>query len=130
MRKSVKKILFLFNTSLMLLSLLSCATILKGSRQPLNVTSNVDGANVSINGVVVGQTPFHGMVERKKHATLMVSKEGYSSKSMILNTEIESAFWVNILTGGPFGSTTDYASGSMWKVGPNTYNVDLMPRGK
>ena len=32
-----------------------------------------------------------------------------------LNKEVESAFFINILSGGVFGSSTDYGSDKMWK---------------
>ena len=76
-----------------------------------------------------GKLHLPGEVPRKKVNTLKISKKGYMSKSFALNTEIESTFWVNLLSGGPFGSTTDSATGSMWKISPNTYNVDLERKG-
>ena len=110
--------------------LFGCATILKGSNQPLNVNSNVKGASVYVNNQKVGTTPFTGTIERKKEQHLKVSKPGYETRTLMLDSSIESVFWVNILTGGVFGSTTDFASGSMWKISPNTYNVDLRREGE
>jgi hypothetical protein len=81
---------------------------------------------VYINGEKVGQTPFMGKVKRSKAvAKLEVKKEGYQTKSVMLDSEIEPTFWVNIITGGVFGSTTDYVSESMWKYAPSTLNIDL-----
>lgn len=108
-----------------------CATILKGDMQPLSVNSNVDGAEVYIDGSKVGETPFIGQVMRKKNAsTLEVRKKGYVTKKVILDSSIEPVFWVNILSGGVFGSTTDYASESMWKYAPSTINLDLETKKK
>ena len=113
--------------SLMILT--GCATILKGPTQPFNVTSNVDGADIYIDGELIGQTPFSGSIGRKKSATLRVSKDGYKEQQMILDGSIEPVFWVNIFGSG-FGSTTDLVTGNMWKISPNTYNVDLQPVGE
>ena len=110
--------------------LCGCATILKGSDQPINVNSNVKGASVYVNNQKVGNTPFTGTIKRQKEQTLKVSKPGYETRTLMLDSSIEGVFWVNILTGGVFGSTTDWASGSMWKISPNTYNVDLKPEGE
>ena len=104
-----------------------CASILKGSKQSVNVNSNVDEAEVHVNGRLVGQTPFSGTIERASTVQLTVKKHGYKSRTITLDTGIEPVFWVNIFIGGVFGSTTDLATGSMWKVSPNTYNVDLKP---
>ena len=92
--------------------LTGCATILKGTNQPLNVTSNVTGADVLVDGQLVGKTPFSGTIKRKKSATLRVSKDGYQAQQLMLDGSIESVFWVNVFIGGVLGSTTDLASGS------------------
>ena len=118
-------ILSIYITFLLLFT--GCASILKGSEQPVNINSNVDEAEVLINGQMVGRTPFSGTIQRKSKTVLIVQKTGYMSRSIVLDTGIEPVFWVNILIGGVFGSTTDFATGSMWKVSPNTYNVDLKP---
>ena len=108
------------------LGLQGCATILKGSTQPLSVNSNVDNADVVLNGAKIGQTPFTGIVKRSKTAaTLEVRKEGYRPARVILDSEMEPVFFVNIISGGVFGSTTDYASESMWRYAPGTVNLDL-----
>lgn len=105
-----------------------CATILKGDMQPISVNSNVDDAEVYINGTKVGETPFIGQVKRTKTlSTLEVKKDGYKTKKIMLDTSVEPVFWVNIIMGGPLGSTTDYASESMWKYAPSTINLDLEP---
>ena len=74
---------------------------------------------------MVGRTPFTGTIERSSKLTLRVSKEGYQSRSIVLDSSIEPVFWDNFFVGGLVGSTTDLATGSMWKISPNTYNVDL-----
>lgn len=105
-----------------------CATILKGDMQPISVNSNVDDAEVYINGSKVGETPFIGQVKRTKTlSTLEVKKDGYKTKKIMLDTSVEPVFWVNLLSGGVFGSTTDYATESMWKYAPSTINLDLEP---
>lgn len=105
----------------------SCASILKGGLTPLTVNSNVHGAKVSFGGVVVGRTPFSGMVQKSgAHKRITVSKEGYETRTVLAQTGVEPTFWVNILSGGVFGSTTDYASDAMYVYSPATYNIDLV----
>jgi len=111
----------------LLLTLTGCASILKGSEQPVNINSNVEGAEVHVNGRMVGRTPFTGTIKRTNDIRLTVSKTGYTPRTISLDIGVEPVFWVNIFIGGVFGSTTDFATGSMWKVSPNTYNVDLKP---
>ncbi len=120
-----KSILSLILFSLLLFYLTGCASIVRGSKQPLTVYSNVQGADVYVDGHKVGETPFSDEIDRKKSILLEVRKEGYTTVPIRLNTSMESAFWGNIILGGPLGSTVDFATGSMWKISPNTYNVDL-----
>ena len=56
-----------------------------------------------------------------------VTAEGYQPYQIALNRKISSLFWVNILSGGAFGSTTDYATGAMYEYEPSTYMVSLQP---
>src|SRR3954462_7770882 len=104
-----------------------CATIVSGKTQNVTIDSNVKDAEVLSEGTVVGKTPYTGPLKRSKDMTLMLRKTGYDSKTVTLNTEIEPVFWGNILCGGGIGSTTDYATGSMYKYSPATINIDMVP---
>jgi len=104
-----------------------CATIVSGKTQTVTIDSNVKDAEVVVEGAVLGKTPYNGPLKRGKDTTLLLRKAGYDNKTVTLNTEIEPVFWGNIICGGFFGSTTDYASGSMYKYSPATINIDLVP---
>lgn len=103
---------------------------MNGSTQPLNVDSNVRGADVLVNGTLVGQTPFSGEIKRAKNITLLVRKDGYEAATLNLEGSIVSSFWGNIIAGGGLGSTTDFATGSMYQIAPHSYNVDLRRAGE
>jgi hypothetical protein len=106
-----------------------CSTIVNGSRQSITVDSNVKGAEVLINQVVVGQTPFVGQAPRGPAPQITVRKQGYESKTVVADTGFEPIFWGNIIIGGVIGSTTDAASGSMYKYSPAALNIELKPVG-
>jgi len=112
---------------LLALQLTGCATILKGTSQTVSINSNIDGAEVIVNGKPVGQTPFTGKIERKSASTVTVRKQGYTAKTITLSTETEAVFWGNIIFGGFLGSTTDMTSGAMYYYAPATFEVDLNP---
>ena len=114
--------------SLVLLFSGGCATILKGSTQSINVDSNVAGAAVYVNGQMVGRTPFTGKINRSKEIRLRVEKEGYTSRTLSLDTTLEPVIFLNLFSNGAFGSTTDLATASAWKVSPNIYNIDLQKK--
>ena len=110
---------------LVLLATTGCSTIVNGKRQIVSINSNVAGAQVTVNGMPVGQTPFAGEIERSSKAIVQLNKEGYVTKTMTMDTSFEPIFWGNIISGGFFGSTTDGVSGAMYKYAPATIQVDL-----
>lgn len=103
-----------------------CASIVKGSSQTITVSSNVDGADVFLDGMKIGTTPYAGPVAKNK-GVLMVQKAGYTTANVSLSKTIEPIFWGNIITGGTLGSITDFASGSAYQYAPASYQVDLKP---
>ena len=104
-----------------------CATILGGSSQILTVNANVDGAEVYLNETLLGTTPLTATIKRGQTGVLRVRAEGYSPYQIALNKKINTLFWVNILSGGSFGSSTDYSTGAMYEYEPSTYMVSLQP---
>lgn len=60
----------------------SCATIFKGSTQTISIDSNVKGADVVLDGVTLGKTPFIGKIKRASSATITLKKEGYFTKTI------------------------------------------------
>jgi hypothetical protein len=106
-----------------------CATLIGGTSQTVSVNSNVDGAQVSLNDMPLGRTPLVTTLKRGQTGVLKVEAPGYQPYQIALNKKISSLFWVNILSGGSFGSTTDYATGAMYEYEPSTYMVSLQ-RGR
>jgi len=104
-----------------------CSTIVKGKYQTVSINSNVKGAEIVVNGAVIGTTPFNGPLERDSAMSVTVRKEGYQPKTVVLDTSIEPMFWGNIIIGGFFGSTTDASTGDMYKYSPSTIEIDLEP---
>ena len=114
------------------LTLGGCATIISGSSQIMTVNANVDGAQVHLiteagGETLLGTTPLTTRVKRGQEGSLRVSAEGYRSYQSALNKKINNVFWVNILLGGTFGSTTDYTTGAMYEYEPSTFMVSLQP---
>jgi hypothetical protein len=114
--------------ALVLLAVSGCSTIVNGKVQTVTINSNIAGAQVAVNGIPVGQTPFTGSVVRSNKTVVTVSKDGYESKTVTLDTNIEPIFWGNIIIGGVIGSTTDAATGSMYKYAPGTLEIDLVKK--
>jgi hypothetical protein len=97
-----------------------CSTILTEDVQSVNVaTSNgkpaevmVDGQSFNAPGVITVKK------DGEKTKLLTTATEGCTS-STAMNREVEPTFFVNILSGGAFGSSTDYSTDKMWKYQDN-----------
>ena len=117
----------LFVLTTFVLGLTGCATIFGGAGQYITVNSNVEGAEVSLYGRVLGQTPLHVRIPRRQRCMLTVSKAGYRKQNVFMKTGIAPTFWLNILLGGLPGTTTDLATKSIWEYSPNHYFAQLSP---
>lgn len=101
-----------------------CATIASGTTQSISISSNVEGAELFLDGELIGTTPYTGEVAKGK-SSLRVEAEGYRTETVVLSRALEPVFWGNIIIGGTLGSITDFASGSAYQYAPATYQVEL-----
>jgi len=109
----------LVTMSLMGTVLLSgCATILSGQEQKINITSTPSKKEVTIDGKTV-TTPAIITVKRQKKDLILKSKD--CDTQQVVPAKINPVFFVNILSGGALGSTTDYVTGAMWKYDENIH---------
>jgi len=95
------------------LSLTGCATILNDTTHKANIqTSDGQKAMLNVNGVTV-EAP--GVVElpRQKDGVIIKSVDNRCNDTNA-NSKVDTKFFINILSGGALGSTTDYASDKMW----------------
>jgi hypothetical protein len=108
--------------------LTGCATIFDGDTQLLTFDSVPTGAEVYVDGVLLGVTPMSASVKRKKDATLTLKKEGYADRVMPMATTMNMTFLGNLVTGGLFGTTTDSATGAINKYEPGQFMVTLQKK--
>lgn len=108
--------------------LTGCATIFDGDTQLLTFDSVPTGAEVYVDGVLLGVTPMSASVKRKKNATLTLKKEGYVDRVMPMSTTMNMTFLGNLVTGGFFGTTTDSATGAINMYDPGQYMVTLQKK--
>jgi len=106
-----------------------CASIIDGRRETVSFSSDPPGAQIIINGKTMGVTPASIFLERSDYdkANVIFKKEGYQDQQATIQTSLNMWFWGNILCGGFFGSSTDAASGAMWKFSPNSYYSSMPP---
>lgn len=92
-----------------------CATILNDDTQKINISSsNAKEFKGKIDGF-----PFTGpgiiAVKRTKADKVIMIETPACTKQMVLASEVDTKFFINILSGGTFGSSTDYGTEKMWK---------------
>ena len=104
------------STSIVLTS--GCATILSGDTQMINVTTSnnktatftMDGQNFQVPAVI--NVP-------RQNKDLIVTTTGDCQGQALAAKSINPVFFVNVFSGGIFGSTTDYSTESMWQYQSN-----------
>jgi uncharacterized protein YceK len=98
-----------------------CATIMNEDTQSINVrTSNNSKITTSIDGKQL-ETPGSMSVKRAKDDLVVFTTAENCAPETRVASSVDSVFFVNILAGGSFGSTTDYSSDEMWE-----YDSDVM----
>ena len=99
-----------------------CATILSGTTEKISVNSNPSGIKFKLDNAEY-TTPAVITVKRENEDKIIQVENPQCKKTIVLNKKINPVFFVNILSGGVFGSTTDYLTGAMWKYDDNV-NID------
>lgn len=105
---------------LMTLTMFSgCASILNEKTQKVNVSaSNGQSITGTIDGVAFTAPGVVEVTRAKADKVVTVETPG-CAKSTAMQKSVDSKFFINVLSGGAFGSTTDYATEKMWKYEDN-----------
>ena len=113
----------------LLIAVAGCASIVDGRRESVSFSSDPPGAQIIINGKQMGVTPTSIVLERSDYdkANVVFKKEGYQDQQAVIETSLSMWFWGNVLFGGLIGSSTDAATGAMWKFTPNSYYASMPP---
>lgn len=121
----------------------NCASIIHGSRQTVDFSSQPAGAKIIIDGKEYGVTPHSIALSRKgrtkeetkdkKAYNVKVELPGYYPYEIKLKREMDGWFLGNVVFGGLIGIIIDASNGSMYKLNPDqvisqmqrTASVDL-----
>lgn len=129
-----KSILCWFVVGLIITStvlIVGCATIFKGSDQPVNISSSPSAAKVVIKTtggfqVFDGVTPTVVKLSKKNEYIVTLTLDGYKEATVsIMKDGIEGWFWGNILCGGIIGMIIDLTNGAVNKLSPDQISVSL-----
>lgn len=75
-QKKTQIFLALFVLSIFFLQ--NCATMNRGTRQKIPVTSNPQGAKIIVDGEEMGYAPLNLKLKRKKNHIMRIEKEGFN----------------------------------------------------
>lgn len=103
----------------------SCATIISGSRQIVEISSEPSSAKVYINEIEVGNTPFQKNLKRNQDYSLALKLEGYKTYETKLEKKFNAWFIGNIAFGGLIGIIIDPITGAMHKLKPEEIEGNL-----
>ena len=92
-----------------------CASILNDKDQRINVnTSNGKAVQGTVNGQAFS-APGIVNVTRENKNKIFTTQDPACSKETAAEKTVDPVFFINVISGGPFGSTTDYSTEKMWK---------------
>ena len=112
----MKKILIAAAT----LALLSgCSSIINDKNQQVNVTTS-NGAEVkgTVNGMPFS-APGIVALSRENKSKVFVTEGTNCAKETVAEKTVDPIFFVNLLSGGPIGSSIDFGTEKMWKYADN-----------
>lgn len=120
------KIRLFFSASLLTLALTAagCAILTKGRTQVVTVQSIPAGATASINGELVGHTPFKVRLPRSSVYRIDLKKDGYLDQNALL-LPMPNEYEHKYLRWG-----IDYDLGAMTDLVPENLIVSLRPDAK
>jgi hypothetical protein len=111
---------------LIVLLLTGCSTVFHGSQQPVSFNSEPEGAQVLVDGNLMGRTPMTVNLKKNQHKFVVIKKEGYQAQTMPLTTSFDGLTFLNILWDS---STTDLITGNAWEYSPGRYSTKLQRLG-
>jgi len=106
-----------------------CASIVKGTTQTVPIASNPEGADILVDGQLVGQTPASVEIKRKRDHIVTLRKTDYRTVSIPVVKKIGGAVWGNILAGGLIGWGIDASTGAQYNLIPETITITLERMG-
>lgn len=119
-----------FASGILLLSFIllisSCATIFKGTSEEVRFSSDPSRAEVWINGIKRGETPFSLKLESKENYVIEMRKEGYESVTRNITNHIGAGWIVLDVIAGLVPVVVDAATGAWYSLDQN--NVDAILR--
>ncbi|MFZ4590316.1 MAG: PEGA domain-containing protein [Ignavibacteria bacterium] len=131
MKQLITYLLLFSILSYSFISVSGCATILSGSKDEINLTSEPQGAKVLVNGINEGKTPLILNLKKGKDYAIEFVKEGFETKTFRLTSSLGAGWLVlDILLGGIIGIIVDAATGDWNVFSDDFYKANLEPKAE
>jgi uncharacterized protein YceK len=104
-----------------------CGTIVNGTSQTIAVNTEPPGATLKIDDGSVWTTPTQVKLKRKNDYIFTISKEGYQTQIIPINSVLSGWLVGNIVFGGIIGGGIDAATGAAYTLTPEKVTISLTP---
>ena len=119
---------FLLNSIIALIIVymsVGCASIINGTTQDIQISTNPDNAEIWIDGANYGKTPSRVTLKRKSSYLISLKKEGHKETSVKIEGKVSSWIIGNIIFGGIIGCGIDFISGGAYELYPELLSINL-----
>jgi len=103
----------------------SCATLEKGTHESVDFTSNPSGADVHVNGNLMGTTPVTLKLESKETYRIDFKKNGYATKRYAITNHIVTKWVVFDVILGVAPVLVDAITGAWFELDQDSINAIL-----
>lgn len=111
-----------------------CSTVVNGTKQHVNITSDPSGALVYADGAQIGKTPLIYTYPRGDEPKIEIKKNGYATERFIISDSFCPGSYLAGNTAltlctifGVVGFLVDPVTGAMWEADRNMFNIELTP---
>lgn len=128
----MKKIIFIIKnlSFIAIITISACATASQGTNQRITVRSDPQNAEViTSHGYGCDETPCSFYVPRNRSFEMKISKPGFSTKTVKVDTIISSIGAAkslgSVVLGGVIAGGYDVYKGAILELSPNEVNIEL-----
>lgn len=125
----MKKLSHLTIIAALVIVFTGCASITRGTKEVVVIDTTPQDAEVRLSTGMTGRSPASFEVGRRDTITVMISKPGYVSRTIVLQSEVggggAAGMAGNVLFGGIIGAGVDAGTGAMYEHKPNPLMVVL-----
>ncbi|HYR79521.1 MAG TPA: PEGA domain-containing protein [Candidatus Dormibacteraeota bacterium] len=107
-----------------------CGTIVNGTTESVVISSEPQGAMITVDNLPRGMTPNTVDLSRKAIHTVQLQKPGYVSYQATINQSSSNWIWGDVLLGGILGFLVDAGSGGMYDLQPTEVSAQLREDGQ